>query len=56
MELRFVLRDGKRILQQKHFLPVEIHPMLYIENFKWPFEWRDIPLVEEETENTEAAS
>jgi hypothetical protein len=45
MELRFIERDGKKVLQQLWYLPVAINPMLYVENFKWPTEWRDVPLV-----------
>lgn len=53
MELRFIERDGRKILQQEHFLPIYFDPkdpessgLKYGD--KWPKEWRDVPLVKEE--------
>lgn len=51
--LRFVIRDGKRILQQEHFLPFCFDPNISDEDaakFELPMEWRDVPLVNEEEE------
>jgi hypothetical protein len=51
MELRFIMRDGKKILQQKHFKSLlfdpKTHEGLPQPGEEWPTEWRDIPLVDD---------
>jgi hypothetical protein len=55
--LRFIERDGKKILQQEHFLPVAMDvlrddPMANeVLRNGWPTEWRDIPLIKEEPQD-----
>lgn len=41
MRLRFIERDGKRILQQQWQVP----------EYAWMMEWRDVPLVKENDAN-----
>lgn len=55
--LRFIERDGKKILQQEHFLPFCIDPWAKPEeaaNYKIPTEWRDVPLVTEDKQEANA--
>lgn len=55
-ELRFVERDGKKILQQKWLLPLvfteqDLRETAVHNGKPWPSEWRDVPVEKEEKQD-----
>lgn len=50
-ELRFIERDGRKILQQKWYLPFYYDDTLTekeMATFQIPHEWKDVPLIQDE--------
>lgn len=47
MELRFIIRDGKKILQQKIEIKISPQYCAILKKQAYKIDWQDVPLVEE---------